>query len=142
VRDSELRQNLEVKERLLKEAEALLPVKDLKSARSAMRGISERWEAAGHVPRGDREKIERRLKQVDDAIRSAEESAWKRTNPEALARAQAAVAQLQQSIDRLEAEAVKAREAGQVDKAEKASESAAARRTWLTEAERTLREFS
>jgi hypothetical protein len=141
-RDSELKQNLEVKQRLLVEAEGLLPVKDPRSARSAMRAISERWEAAGHVPRVERDRVERRFKQVDEAIRAAEESAWKRSNPEALARAQAAVAQLQQSIDRLEAEAGAAREAGQTDKAQKAQDAATARRSWLVEAQRTLEEFS
>ena len=107
-----------------------------------MRAISERWEAAGHVPRVERDRVERRFKQVDEAIRAAEESAWKRSNPEALARARAAVAQLQQSIDRLEAEAGAAREAGQTDKAQKAQEAATARRSWLVEAQRTLEEFS
>jgi len=141
-RDADLKQNLEKKEALLVEAERLVPVRDARSARATMRSISERWDAAGHVPRGDRDRIERRLKQVDDAIRGAEESVWKRSNPVARARAEDAVIQLNQSIERYTAEAAAARAQGHVDKAQKAETAAEARRAWLVEAERTLAEFS
>jgi hypothetical protein len=93
-RDAGQRENLERKEALVAEAEALLPVSDLTSARRALRSISERWEAIGHVPRGDRDRIESRLRRVEEAVRSAEDSEWRRTNPEARARAEATVAQL------------------------------------------------
>ena len=50
-RDAALREHAEAKEELLDEAEALLPVTDYRAARSALRGIQERWEAVGPVPR-------------------------------------------------------------------------------------------
>ena len=141
-RDADLRANLEIKRALLVEAEALLPVTDPRAARNALRSLHERWEAAGQVPRGDKDAVEGRLRKVDDAVRNAEESQWKRSNPEARARAEATVGQLRTSIESLDAEAAKAEAAGQVDKAVKAREAAAARREWLAEAERTLAEFS
>lgn len=141
-RDADLAANLEKKEALLTEAEALLPVTDARSARAAMRSLHERWEAAGHVPRNARERVESRLRRVDEAVRAAEDAEWRRSNPEARARAEATVSQLRHSIESLEAEAGAARAAGQPDKAEKAEAALAARREWLTEAEKTLAEFS
>ncbi|MGZ4638597.1 MAG: DUF349 domain-containing protein, partial [Actinomycetes bacterium] len=141
-RDADLAVNLEAKQALLVEAERLVPVTDVRAARNALRSIHERWEAAGHVPRNDKEAVEGRLRKVDEAVRAAEDAEWKRSNPEARARAEATVSQLRTSIDALDAEAAKATEAGQADKATKAKEAAAARREWLAEAERTLAEFS
>ena len=48
--DQEFAANAEVKEKLLVEAEALLPVTDLEAAKRAFREIAERWDAAGKVP--------------------------------------------------------------------------------------------
>jgi hypothetical protein len=141
-RDADLKANLEVKLALLAEAEALLPVRDARAARTALRPLHERWEAAGDVPRGDKDAVEGRLRKVDDAVRGAEDAHWKRSNPEARARAEATVGQLRTSIASLDAEAAKAEAAGQTDKVVKAREAAAARREWLAEAERTLAEFS
>ncbi|MGI9092948.1 MAG: DUF349 domain-containing protein [Mycobacteriales bacterium] len=141
-RDADLSENLDKKKTLVVEAEKLLPVTDLKSARAALRSLHERWEAVGHVPRGDRDAIEGRLKKVDDTVRQAEEAEWARSNPEARARAEATVAQLRTSIEKLQEDAAKARAAGQEKKAADAEAAAEARRGWLVEAEKTLTEFS
>jgi hypothetical protein len=141
-RDADLKVNLDKKLALLTEAEKLLPVGDAREARTTLRGIHERWEAAGHVPRSDKDAVERRLKAVDDAVRSAEDTAWRRSNPEARARAEATVSQLRTSIESLDADAAKAEAAGDTAKAANSREAAAARREWLAEAERTLAEFS
>jgi Domain of Unknown Function (DUF349). len=141
-RDAELRENAEAKEQLLAEAEKLLPVTDARAARQQLRSILERWEAIGPVPRDSRDRLEGGLRRVDDAVRKAEEAEWKRTNPEARARAQATVNQLRKSIEQLEQRLAKAREAGREKEAADAEEALAARRSWLVEAERTLAEFS
>ena len=141
-RDADLQANLEKKEALLTEAEALLPVTDARAARAAMRVVHEKWEAIGHVPRPARDKVEGRLKRVDDAVRGADETEWRRSNPEARARAEATVAQLQASIASLEEQVAAAQASGNADEAKKAEEAAAARREWLTEAEKTLTELS
>jgi Domain of Unknown Function (DUF349) len=142
-RDASLRGNLEKKEALLVEAEALLPVgADPRSARAALRSLHEKWEAAGHVPRSDRDRVEGRLHAVDEAVRAAEESQWRRTNPEARARAEATVSQLQTSLSKLEAELAEAERSGATKKADDARAAIDARRSWLVEAEKTLAEFS
>jgi hypothetical protein len=141
-RDADLVVNLEKKKALATEAEALLPITDLKSARAALRVIHEKWEAVGHVPRASRDDVEGRLRKVDDAVRGAEEAAWARSNPEARARAEATVSQLRTSIAALEQEAATARAAGEEKKAADAEAAAATRQTWLVEAEKTLAEFS
>lgn len=141
-RDASFAANAEVKEGLLAEAERLLPVTDARAARAALRGILERWEAAGPVPRDQRDRLEGGLRKVDDAIRRAEELEWKRTNPEARARAQDTVNQLRRSIAQLETRLAKAQEAGRDKEVKETEEALAARRSWLLEAERTLAEFS
>jgi hypothetical protein len=73
----QLRENVPVKEALVAEAEALLPVTDLKAAKSALRSIQDRWDRAGDLPRGERDRLEGRLKRVEEAVRAAEADAWK-----------------------------------------------------------------
>ncbi|MFG1701137.1 DUF349 domain-containing protein [Nonomuraea sp. NPDC049309] len=141
-RDASLAANAVVKEQLLAEAEKLLPVTDARAARSALRGILERWEAAGPVPRDQRDRLEGGLRRVDEAVRKAEDAEWKRSNPEARARAQSTVDQLRTSIAQLEKRLDKAQAAGRVKDIKETEEALTARRSWLAEAERTLAEFS
>ncbi|MEO3796253.1 DUF349 domain-containing protein [Nonomuraea sp. B10E15] len=141
-RDASLAANATVKEQLLTEAEKILPVTDARTARAALRHILERWEAAGPVPRDQRDRLEGGLRKVDDAVRKAEDAEWKRSNPEARARAQSTVDQLRTSIDQLEKRLSKAQAAGRAKDVKEAEEALTARRSWLEEAERTLAEFS
>ncbi len=141
-RDAELREHAAAKEKLLVQAERLLPVKDLRTARSALRAIQERWEEAGPVPREAREHLESGLRRVEDAVRKAEEARWRRANPEARARAEGTVAQLRTAISQLEKQLAGAREQGDEPAAVRADEALTARRSWLAEAERTLSELS
>ncbi|HET6729684.1 MAG TPA: DUF349 domain-containing protein [Jiangellaceae bacterium] len=140
-RDTEQQSNLEAKQALLDEAEALLPVDDWKAARESLRSIHERWEATGHVPRDAMRSVESRLRRVEEAVREAEQSEWRRTNPEARARAEATVTQLRASIADLEKQVAAARERGDTTKAAEADDALSARRSWLAQAERALDEF-
>jgi len=141
-KEAELRQHATVKTQLLAEAEALLPASDLRAARTAMRSIQERWEKAGAVPRDSRERLESGLRRVEDALRQAEDTQWRRSNPEALARAQGTVAQIRAAIDQLEKQLAQAQANGDAKAEQQAADALSARRAWLTEAERTLAEFS
>lgn len=141
-RDDEQRGNLEVKESLLTEAEALLPIRDWKAARESLRSIQERWEAAGHVPRDVMRSVEGRLRRVEEALRESEQNEWQRTNPEARARAQDTVNQLEASIADLERKAGAAREAGNDRKLREAEEAITARKSWLEQAQLALQEFA
>ena len=94
------------------------------------------------MPRESREQLEGGLRKVEEAVRRAEDTQWKRSNPEALSRAQGAVNQLRSAISTLEAQLAKATERGDTTGARKAEEALSARRDWLAEAERTLAEFT
>ncbi|WP_069814104.1 DUF349 domain-containing protein [Streptomyces sp. TP-A0874] len=140
-RDAEQRENLTRKEELAAEAEKLLPVSDLRAARAAFRSINERWEAVGHVPREARPKIEGRMHAVERALQEAEESEWRRTNPEVRARAAGLTGQLQDAVDRLEAQVAAAREAGSTAKADRLAKELEGRRALLDQALKGLEEF-
>lgn len=129
--DAEYGENLKVKEVLLEEAEALLPVKDLNKAKAALRSLQERWEEAGKVPRGDIQRIEARLRAVETAVRDADQAQWKRTNPETRARAEGAAAQLESAIAALEADLADAQAKGDKRKVSELEAAVAARRSWL-----------
>ncbi len=141
-KDAELREHATVKQELLAEAQALLPVTDVRSARTALRGIQERWEQAGGVPRDSRDQLEGGLRKVEEAVRKAEDNQWRRSNPEAIARAEGTVTQLRTAIAQLEDQLARAQERGDDKAASNAEEALDARRSWLEEAERTLAEFS
>lgn len=63
--DAEFAENLKVKEALVAKAEALLPIKDAKAAKKALRPIQDAWEEAGRVPRNAVRRIEGRMRAVD-----------------------------------------------------------------------------
>jgi Domain of Unknown Function (DUF349) len=141
-KDAELREHAEAKAALLAEAEKLLPVTNARQARSALRGIQERWEQIGGVPRDSQERLEGGLRKVEDAVRRSEETHWRRSNPEALSRAKGTVEQIRAAISQLEKQLARAKEQGNDKAAEQAEEALTARRSWLAEAERTLAELS
>jgi hypothetical protein len=140
--DREYAANAEKKEALLAEAEALLPVTDVKSAKESFREIAERWDAAGKVPRDRIKELEGRIRKVEQAIRGVEDEEWQRSSPEARARAADTVAQLESSLEELEAKRDKAEAAGNDKKAREHAQAIEARQAWLTEARRALDEFS
>ena len=96
--------NLEVKEGLLAEAEALLPVKDLERTKAALRRIQERWEAAGKVPRAAIDRMEKGMRRVEQTVREAEDKKWASSNPELSARASSMVTQLESKVAELQAD--------------------------------------
>ena len=140
--DREFTANAEKKEALLIEAEKLLPVTDLRAAKEAFRAIAERWDAAGKVPRDRMKDLEGRMRKVEQAIRGVEDDEWRRSNPEARARAADTVAQLESSIADLQAKHDKAVAAGNDKKANEHESALEARRAWLAEAQKALDEFS
>jgi hypothetical protein len=140
--DAEFAANAEVKEKLLVEAEALLPVTDVRAAKEAFRDIAERWDAAGKVPRDRIKDLEGRMRKVEQAIRGVEDDEWKRSNPEARARAADTVSQLEASLEELETKRSKAEAAGNAKKATEYAAAIDARQGWLVEAKKALDDFS
>ncbi|GAA3781734.1 DUF349 domain-containing protein [Streptomyces coacervatus] len=140
-RDAEQSENLKLKEELAEEAEKILPVTDLKAARAAFRSVNERWEAIGHVPRDARPKVEGRMHAVERAIQEAEEAEWRRTNPEARARAAGLTGQLQAAVDKLTGQIEQARAQGNNAKADKLERELEGRQALLDQALKGLHEF-
>ncbi|MFI6336695.1 DUF349 domain-containing protein [Streptomyces sp. NPDC050535] len=140
-RDAEQTENLKLKEELAEEAEKLVPVRDLKTARAAFRSLNERWEAIGHVPRDSRPKVEGRMQAVERALQESEENEWRRTNPEARARAEGLTGQLQAAVDKLQGQIETARSAGNTAKADKLQRELDGRQALLDQALKGLQEF-
>ena len=102
VRDEEFGANLVAKMALLEKAEALLPITDVEATKKALRDIQEQWEKIGHVPRDSKEKVERRLKAVESALRKLQDEQWHNSNPEVVQRANGLVASFETSLEKLD----------------------------------------
>src|SRR5699024_6201089 len=135
------RGNLEVKEALLVEAEALLPVKDLEKTKVALRDLQERWEAAGKVPRADIDRMEKGMRRVEQTVREAEERKWSSVNPEKSARAASMVTQLESRVADLESDLRRAETKGDTTRAASIHEQIEAQQLWLDQARKGLDEF-
>ena len=130
--------NLEVKEKLLEQAKALMPVKDLETTKAKFRDLLDKWDDAGRVPRGDMQRLENGLRSVEQAIAKAENEAWVKSNPETKARAEGLIGQLEEKIAKLEAEIAAAKQDGKDTK--KLEEDLQARKGWLDQARKAAAE--
>ena len=119
VLDEEHSKNLEAKKVLAEKAEKILPITDIKSARQALKPIQEEWSKIGHVSRKDKDKIESRLKSVEEAIRNAEKNELNRTDPAKSARAQSTMELIEAKLIKTEKERESALSSGDTKKAEK-----------------------
>ncbi len=132
-RDAEFDANAAAKRALLDEAEKI-DASDPDAARVALRGVQERWEAIGKVPREDIRPLEARMRAVEERVREAVDRQWRRTDPEAEAR----VAQFRERVAQFEAQAAKARAAGDARRAQQAQGQADQWREWLATAEQAV----
>jgi hypothetical protein len=139
--DAEFAANAEVKEKLLVEAEALLPVTDVDAAKKAFRSIADRWDAAGKVPRERMRELEGRIRKVEQEIRGLEEEQWTRSDPEKSARADDMVAKLEAAIADVEADLEKARAAGNDKKIKDLEDNLASRQSFLEMAKRASQDY-
>jgi Domain of Unknown Function (DUF349) len=130
-RDTEFQTNATAKEALLAEAEKL-DTSNHEAARSALRSITEKWDAIGKVPRERSAELERRLRAVEKKVRDAGESDW--SDPQAQARAD----QFRQRAEQFERQAQKAEAAGRSTEAEEAKANAEQWRQWADAAANAL----
>jgi hypothetical protein len=121
-RDAEQRENQQLKEALLAEAEGLDVERDVKSAQAALRDIQSRWEQVGRVPRESMHTLERRLRAVEEDIRDAVDADWRRGSAESNPLLEQMRAQVAEAEQRL-AKAKVAGDTRRVSDAEKALES-------------------
>ncbi|MEV7431308.1 DUF349 domain-containing protein [Nocardioides sp. NPDC092400] len=140
--DQEFAANAEVKEQLLVEAEALVPVTDVEAAKRAFRDIADRWDAAGKVPRDRMKELEGRIRKVEQAIRAVEDEQWKRSDPEKSARAGDMVLKLEVAIAKVQADLDQARSTGNEKKVRELEENLASRQQFLDMARKASADFS
>ncbi|MGC5029672.1 DUF349 domain-containing protein [Micromonospora sp. DT229] len=130
-RDNEQRANLERKQALLAEAEALDIEGDPKGAQAKLREIQAQWHEAGRVPREAAAGLERRLRAIDEKVREVMDSAWRRTSREdnpLLAQMRAQVAEAEERLSRAQA-------AGDARRIKEAEQALASKRQFLALAE-------
>jgi len=140
--NEEFKANLAVKEGLLAEAQSILPVTDIDAAKAALRVVQDKWDKAGKVPRSDLERVEKGLRQVEQAVRDADEKRWAARNPEAAARAQSLVDQLESAVEGLRQDLASAQAGGDARKVADAEAALKAREEWLAQARAGVEEFS
>src|SRR6202012_4210318 len=115
-RDAEFVANASAKEALLSEAENR-DTSNYEAARAALRGIGDKWDAIGKVPRERSADLERRLRAVEKKVRDAAEP----SGPDPQARARA---------EQFRRQAQKAEAAGRSKEAEEAKANAEQWRQW------------
>ncbi|MGM7643329.1 MULTISPECIES: DUF349 domain-containing protein [Nocardia] len=130
-RDAEFEHNAVAKQELLDAYEHIDPANGLEAARAALRELQDKWDAIGKVPRERMQELEGRLRAIEKRVRDAADQQWRRTDPEAVARA----AQFRERVAQFEEQAAKAEAAGKKRDAEKALEQAKQWREWAEAAE-------
>ncbi len=141
--NAEFSQNLEAKLALLAEAEKdILPVKDVAVARQKYRTFLSRYNENGRVPREQIRPLEARVRAIERAIGEAEESEWRRTDPETRERATGTVSLLSDQIAKLTSQLDAAKAANDSRKVAELTTSIATYESWLEQASKTLEDFS
>lgn len=131
-RDAEQQEALAQRRELLAQAEGLDVEADPRAAQAALREIQNKWQQTGRVRRETAAPLERRLRTVEDRVKSAMETAWRRTDPEdspLLTQMRAQVAEAEERLERAHA-------AGDRKRIKEAEEALASKRQVLELAER------
>lgn len=128
-------ENLAKKEAILEKAEPLKDLTDIEQLKAKLRPLQEQWDEVGHVPRADVERVERRMRAVEDHLRTLEEDLWRKSNPETKARAEGMAGQLKSLIADIEAQIEQAKSAGDETKLKELQDSLQARKAWLQQVE-------
>jgi hypothetical protein len=130
-RDAEHKTSLERRQALIVAAEAIDVESDPRAAQVKLRDIQGQWHDSGRLPREAAAALDRRLRAVDDRIRAAMDTAWRRTTPDAnplLSQMRDQVAEAEQRVARAEA-------AGDTKRIQEAQQALAQKRRFLELAE-------
>jgi Domain of Unknown Function (DUF349) len=132
-RDAEQKETLDRRSTLLAEAEAIDVEADPRGAQAKLRDIQAQWHDSGRVGRDAGTQLDRRMRVVDDKIRAAMDTAWRRptaeTNP--------LLAQMREQVAEAEARLARAEAAGDARRVREARESLTSKRRFLELAEHT-----
>jgi hypothetical protein len=130
-RDNEFKGNLERKQELLAQAEAIDVEADPRAAQAKLREIQGQWHDVGRVPRESQTGLDRRLRVIDEKVKTAMDAAWRRTPPEA----SPLLAQMREQVARAEQQLASARNAGDAKRIREAEQALEAKRRFLAMAE-------
>ena len=137
-RDKEFEANATAKDELLAEYDSQIdPAKGIDTARAKLRELQEKWEQIGFVPRGQVREYEDKIGAVEKRVSDAEESQWRRTDPEAQARAN----QFLVKVEEFTAQAEAAEAKGNAKKAAKLREQAAQWQEWADTAAKAVEDL-
>ncbi|WP_347757358.1 DUF349 domain-containing protein [Agrococcus sp. ProA11] len=128
VDDEEFAENLVKKQALLDEAAPILEMRDRTAARDALIRIQQRWDEIGRVPRASLRDVEDRMRKIETHVRELDEQHWKSNNPERKARSEGVAGQLEEAIEKLEAELAATTDAKRKSEIETELET---KRSWL-----------
>ncbi|WP_313548037.1 DUF349 domain-containing protein [Corynebacterium sp.] len=131
-RDQEFAANAKAKDELIAEYDALIDrAKNVEGAKAKLRELQDKWEEVGYVPRDQVREYEDKIGALEKRVSDAEESNWRRTDPEVQAR----VNQFKVKVDEFTAQAEAAEAKGKTKKAEELRAQAAQWAEWAKTAE-------
>jgi hypothetical protein len=130
-RDAEQKASLDKRHALLVEAEALDVDADPRAAQARLREIQAQWHDTGKISRDAAAGLDRRLRAVDDKVRAAMDTAWRRTTPES----NPLLTQMREQVAEAEARLARAEAAGDAKRVREAQDALAAKRRFLELAE-------
>src|SRR5436305_831901 len=124
---------LDKRQELLVQAEALDIDADPKAAQARLREIQGQWHEAGRVGRDAGGNLDRRLRAVEERVRSAMDVAWRRTTPSD----NPLLTQMREQVAEAEARLARAKAAGDAKRIREAEQALASKRQFLQLAEQT-----
>lgn len=113
-RDEEFAANARAKDALLAEYDPKIdPSENLDTARKLLHELQDKWEEIGYVPRGQVREYEEKIGKLEKRVSEAADAEWRRTDPEAQARA----SQFSAKVEEFTAQAEAAEAKGNAKKA-------------------------
>jgi hypothetical protein len=129
-RDAEQKEALDRKQELLAQAEAL-EISDPRVAQAKLRELQTQWHDAGRVPREAQAGLDRRMRAVEEKLRDAAESAWRRVEPAA----NPLLTQMREQVAEAEQRLARAQAAGDTKRIKEAQQALDSKRKFLELAE-------
>jgi hypothetical protein len=131
-RDAEYKGNLDRKQAILAEVEALDIDADPRAAQNKLRDAQAAWHDAGRVPREASVSLDRRWRAAEDRIRVAMDSAWRKTTPQENPLLQ----QMREQVAEAEQRLARAQTAGDTRRVKEAEQALASKKQFLELAEK------
>jgi hypothetical protein len=123
--------NLTAKLELIKSYSDIDPTKGLDAAKKQLLELQKKWERIGKVPKEKIREIEDKLRAIETKVRNAEQEHWRKTDPASIDRSNSVIAQLEDSIEKLEKQLSAAKSSADAKKIAEATAALEARKAWL-----------